>query len=120
MSRTRAPSRTPRRSKSAVSTGSGHRLAEVRLEEHAVLLDGPERGLAPGEPAERTLTARVADARAQVGVAERPPERLRQRVRVAGRHDPAGLPVGADDLGYRAARRADDRDAARHRLDGRQ
>ena len=46
--------------------------------------------------------------------------RAGQRARIVGRHEQAGLPVGAHHLGQRAPRRGDHGHAARHRLDGRQ
>ena len=50
---------------------------------------------APREPVERTLAPGRADAGAQLGVAERAEDAGGERVRVAGRHEQAGLAVGA-------------------------
>src|SRR6476469_3316496 len=120
MSRTRSPGRSPRRSKSTVSTGAPHLVLLAPVVGDHVLVrrrDG-RRDRPPAEHLLHPLPAGPAHPLPALGVVEQRGDRRLQLEDVAGRDQVGAQAVGAHDLGDRSGPRDDQGGGAGHQLGG--
>ncbi len=98
------------------------RLGDVlrHRQDLAVLLDGELRTASPRPPLDDPSPSGLADAGTQLGVVEAAPDRLGERIGVAGGALQHGVSVTAGDLGEGAAIGRHERRTRGHRLDRRQ